>query len=72
MEMNKPVYCQKPLAHHVSEVRAMRKIAEEKKKRDEKKQVIESVGHHTRKKRKNPWFHQDLGGEQRERPMLSL
>ena len=24
MEMNKPVYCQKPLAHHVSEVRAMR------------------------------------------------
>ena len=30
MEMNKPVYCQKPLAHHVSEVRAMRKIAEEK------------------------------------------
>ena len=30
MEMNKPVYCQKPLAHHVSEVRAMRKIAEKK------------------------------------------
>jgi len=30
MEMDKPVYCQKPLAHHVSEVRAMRKIAEEK------------------------------------------
>ncbi|MAV80039.1 MAG: oxidoreductase [Flavobacteriaceae bacterium TMED171] len=30
MEMNKPVYCQKPLAHHVSEVRAMRKIAKEK------------------------------------------
>lgn len=30
MEMNKPVYCQKPLAHHVSEVRAMRKIADEK------------------------------------------
>ena len=30
MEMNKPVYCQKPLAHHVSEVRAMSKIAEEK------------------------------------------
>ena len=30
MEMEKPVYCQKPLAHHVSEVRAMRKIAQEK------------------------------------------
>ena len=30
MEMGKPVYCQKPLAHHVSEVRAMRKMAEEK------------------------------------------
>ena len=30
MEMDKPVYCQKPLAHHVSEVRAMSKIAEEK------------------------------------------
>ncbi len=30
MEMDKPVYCQKPLAHHVSEVRAMRKIAKEK------------------------------------------
>ncbi len=30
MEMNKAVYCQKPLAHHVSEVRAMRKIADEK------------------------------------------
>ena len=30
MEMNKPVYCQKPLAHHVSEVRAMREIAEKK------------------------------------------
>ena len=30
MEMDKPVYCQKPLAHHVSEVRAMRKLAEEK------------------------------------------
>lgn len=30
MEMNKPVYCQKPLAHHVSEVREMRKMAEEK------------------------------------------
>lgn len=30
MEMNKPVYCQKPLAHHVSEVRAMRKMAEQK------------------------------------------
>lgn len=30
MEMDKPVYCQKPLTHHVSEARAMRKIAEEK------------------------------------------
>ena len=30
MEMNKPVYCQKPLTHYVSEARAMRKIAEEK------------------------------------------
>jgi predicted dehydrogenase len=30
MEMNKAVYCQKPLAHHVSEVRAMRKMAQEK------------------------------------------
>ncbi|MDZ7605943.1 MAG: Gfo/Idh/MocA family oxidoreductase [Cyclobacteriaceae bacterium] len=31
MEHNKPVYCQKPLTHHVTEARAMRKIAEEKK-----------------------------------------
>ena len=30
MEMDKPVYCQKPLAHYVSEVRAMQKIAQEK------------------------------------------
>jgi predicted dehydrogenase len=30
MEINKPVYCQKPLTHHVSEARAMRKMAEEK------------------------------------------
>ena len=30
MNMNKPVYCQKPLTHHVSEARAMRKLAEEK------------------------------------------
>jgi predicted dehydrogenase len=30
MEMGKPVYCQKPLTHHVSEARAMRKYAEEK------------------------------------------
>ncbi|MDH5610517.1 MAG: Gfo/Idh/MocA family oxidoreductase, partial [Cyclobacteriaceae bacterium] len=30
MEKNKPVYCQKPLTHHVSEARAMRKMAEEK------------------------------------------
>ena len=31
MEMNKPVYCQKPLTHHVTEARAMRKMAEQKK-----------------------------------------
>ena len=30
MEMDKPVYCQKPLTHHVTEARAMRKMAEEK------------------------------------------
>ena len=30
MEMGKPVYCQKPLTHHVSEARKMRKIAEDK------------------------------------------
>lgn len=30
MEMGKPVYCQKPLTHHVVEARAMRKMAEEK------------------------------------------
>ncbi len=30
MKMNKPVYCQKPLTHHVSEARTMRKLAEEK------------------------------------------
>jgi len=30
MEMGKSVYCQKPLTHHVSEARAMRKIAKEK------------------------------------------
>lgn len=30
MEKNLPVYCQKPLTHHVSEARAMRKMAEEK------------------------------------------
>lgn len=29
MEMGKPVYCQKPLTHHVSEARKMRKLAEE-------------------------------------------
>ena len=31
MDMGKAVYCQKPLTHHVSEARAMRKIAKEKK-----------------------------------------
>jgi len=31
MEMGKPVYCQKPLTHHVSEARAMREYAEENK-----------------------------------------
>lgn len=30
MNMNKPVYCQKPLTHHVSEARAMKKLAAEK------------------------------------------
>jgi predicted dehydrogenase len=30
MEMDKAIYCQKPLTHHVSEARAMRKLAEEK------------------------------------------
>lgn len=30
MEMGKPVYCQKPLCHHVSEARAVRKMAEDK------------------------------------------
>ena len=30
LDKNKAVYCQKPLARHVSEVREMRKIAEEK------------------------------------------
>lgn len=30
MEMGKPVYCQKPLTHHVSEARAMNKMAKEK------------------------------------------
>ncbi|NND10613.1 MAG: Gfo/Idh/MocA family oxidoreductase [Flavobacteriaceae bacterium] len=30
MELGKSVYCQKPLTHHVSEARAMRKIAKEK------------------------------------------
>jgi len=30
MEMDKPVYCQKPLTHHVTEARAMKKIAKEK------------------------------------------
>ena len=30
MEMSKPVYCQKPLTHYVSEARAMRQLAEKK------------------------------------------
>ncbi|PZX50606.1 Gfo/Idh/MocA family protein [Algoriphagus chordae] len=30
MEMNKPVYCQKPLTHHVSEARAMNELAAKK------------------------------------------
>ncbi|WP_157501479.1 Gfo/Idh/MocA family protein [Lewinella sp. 4G2] len=30
MELGKPVYCQKPLTHHVSEAREMRRVAEEK------------------------------------------
>ncbi|WP_343485819.1 Gfo/Idh/MocA family oxidoreductase [Allomuricauda sp. d1] len=30
MNMNKPVYCQKPLTHYVSEARAMNKLAQEK------------------------------------------
>jgi predicted dehydrogenase len=30
MELGKPVYCQKPLTHHVSEAREMRKVAEAK------------------------------------------
>ncbi len=30
MEMDKPVYCQKPLTHHVTEARAMRKMAQDK------------------------------------------
>ena len=30
MSLNKSVYCQKPLTHHVSESRAMRKLAKEK------------------------------------------
>jgi predicted dehydrogenase len=30
MEQNKPVYCQKPLTHHVTEARAMKKMAAEK------------------------------------------
>ncbi|GAB5550587.1 MAG: Gfo/Idh/MocA family oxidoreductase [Saprospiraceae bacterium] len=31
MEMDKSVYCQKPLTHHVAEARAMRKMAKDKK-----------------------------------------
>lgn len=31
MQMNKPVYCQKPLTHYVSESREMKKMAAEKK-----------------------------------------
>ena len=37
MNMNKPVYCQKPLTHHVSEARAMKKLAE-------KKQLVTQMG----------------------------
>ena len=31
MEMDKPVYCQKPLTHHVTEARAMNQLAKKKK-----------------------------------------
>jgi predicted dehydrogenase len=31
MEMGKHIYCQKPLTHHVTEARAMRRLAEKKK-----------------------------------------
>ncbi len=31
MQMGKPVFCEKPLTHHVTEARAMRKLAEEDK-----------------------------------------
>ncbi len=31
MEFGKPVYCQKPLTHHIAEARAMNKLAKEKK-----------------------------------------
>lgn len=31
MKMDKPVYCQKPLTHHVTEAREMKALAEEKK-----------------------------------------
>lgn len=31
MEMDKPVYCQKPLTHHVTEARAMNKLATDRK-----------------------------------------
>ncbi len=31
MQMDKPVYCQKPLTHYVSEARAMKKLAADKK-----------------------------------------
>src|SRR5690606_40021173 len=30
MKMDKPVYCQKPLTHHVSEARERKKVAEKK------------------------------------------
>ncbi|MCK0158754.1 Gfo/Idh/MocA family oxidoreductase [Cellulophaga sp. F20128] len=30
MELDKPVYCQKPLTHHVTEARAMKKMAKDK------------------------------------------
>src|SRR5690606_12863567 len=39
MKMDKPVYCQKPLTHHVSDAREMKKVAE-------KKGLVTQVGIH--------------------------